>query len=559
MTDDELAREFNSSPIPLFQFGFSTIQLFRCTKREYAEQFCQGKLYFGSPADWVEMEKQGNRGQGDILEGVFFSCPEDESSQLVRCMKTDISLECFSHAGLLFFRRRRVLNLRCLCLYGLHDNTFKRVAEPTGKAYYQTTITRRYFASFSDCKSRDEYNAINRQEQPVVVLVHNPGLFFERVRTFLYCLDVNAEEIIISPVEYLDRGVRSFAQVQSPRELLIKDMAFQDQSEVRIIINSNSKKYLQYMKDHNNIIDIGSLEDITTIYDYYFDDMSIERWSGIGLMISRPEKREFNIRDMDFFELEDFLVSILRGTVKLTRVPENSKTWQEKLSLIIDLFKEKFGVIVVVDEDRHIYMYNLSQELLTESRIRYADEYASAEFEERINQICKQVNAQDALRECEKEYENKVLSGVAYYCAGEIKLKMEKYNEAVEAFNKAYERKYKTVDSLNGLAVSLFRLNLYREAIDAYTLIQDEVGYHQSIYDQIGKCYINLGEYEKAIEQFDKSISLNADNAVPYFNKGIAYYLLGNADMAKTCMQKAIELDPQNETYVEKYNSVFQQ
>jgi tetratricopeptide (TPR) repeat protein len=71
--------------------------------------------------------------------------------------------------------------------------------------------------------------------------------------------------------------------------------------------------------------------------------------------------------------------------------------------------------------------------------------------------------------------------------------------------------------------------------------------------------FINLGEYEKAIEQFDKSISLNADNAVPYFNKGIAYYLLGNADMAKTCMQKAIELDPQNETYVEKYNSVFQQ
>ena len=106
MTEDELAREFNSNPIPLFQFGFSTIQLFRCTKREYAEQFCQGKLYFGSPADWVEMEKQGNRGQGDILEGVFFSCPEDESSQLVRCMKTDISLECFSHAGLLFFRRK---------------------------------------------------------------------------------------------------------------------------------------------------------------------------------------------------------------------------------------------------------------------------------------------------------------------------------------------------------------------------------------------------------------------------------------------------------------------
>ena len=53
--------------------GFKTLMLFRCTKRKYAEDFVSGKIYFGCPQKWIDIEKKGNKGQGDILEGVFFA------------------------------------------------------------------------------------------------------------------------------------------------------------------------------------------------------------------------------------------------------------------------------------------------------------------------------------------------------------------------------------------------------------------------------------------------------------------------------------------------------
>ena len=31
------------------------------------------------------------------------------------------------------------------------------------------------------------------------------------------------------------------------------------------------------MKDNNNIIDIGNIDNIVDIYDYYFDDMVLEK------------------------------------------------------------------------------------------------------------------------------------------------------------------------------------------------------------------------------------------------------------------------------------------
>ena len=60
-------------PKPVFGFDFSTLMLFRCLPRKYAEPFLQGRIYFGFPGDWIAKEENGNKGQGDLLEGVFLS------------------------------------------------------------------------------------------------------------------------------------------------------------------------------------------------------------------------------------------------------------------------------------------------------------------------------------------------------------------------------------------------------------------------------------------------------------------------------------------------------
>ena len=272
----------NVIPKPVFGFDFSTLILFRCLPRKFAEPFLQGKIYFGSPEDWIAKEEDGNKGQGDLLEGVFLSCKENDNSDFIKKLKADPSLVSFLHNRYLFFRRKAILSLRCLCLYGLRSNAFEKEIGPDGRAHYCTKISKNYFSDFTDFKSRDEYENAKSDEQSVVIRINNPHVFFSRIRSFLLTLGVKEDEIIISPVEYLDRYTQMIATVPSPSELLLKDKAFQEQSEVRIIVNSSSPKYLDYMQKHGNVLSIGSLEDIAELFDYYFDDMSIERYGSKG-------------------------------------------------------------------------------------------------------------------------------------------------------------------------------------------------------------------------------------------------------------------------------------
>ena len=178
-----------------------------------------------------------------------------------------------------------------------------------------------------------------------------------------------------------------FVTVPSPAELLIKDKSFEEQSEIRIIINSNSPKYLKYMQEHNNTIAVGSLEDITDIYNYYFDDLSIEKYGNKGLMFSLPESKTYQIQDMDFFELEDLLFNILRGTVELKGISEGCDTWEDKLKPIIDLFYSKFGVVLRVDERKNVYLYNMSPDLINRSKERYKHLEQQAKFEKYIENL----------------------------------------------------------------------------------------------------------------------------------------------------------------------------
>ena len=102
--DDEVSLN-NVIPKPVFGFDFSTLMLFRCTKRVWAEQFQKGQIYFGSPQEWITLEEKGKKGQGDLLEGAFLSCKEDDHSDFIQNLKANPSLVFFPHNGFLFFRR----------------------------------------------------------------------------------------------------------------------------------------------------------------------------------------------------------------------------------------------------------------------------------------------------------------------------------------------------------------------------------------------------------------------------------------------------------------------
>ena len=547
----------NVMPKPVFEFNFSILMLFRCLRRERAEQFQNGEVYFGSPQQWVNWGTKGLIGQGDILEGTFLSTQTDDNSELICNLKKDPDLEFFDQNGFTFFRRKSILDLRCLCLYGLRNDVFQKEIAVNGQAKYHAQVSKKYFSTFAENKTREEFEAANPKDQSVVVLISNPSLFFYRIRTFLLSLGVKEEEIIISPVEYLDKYVRLLAAVPPPKELLLKDLSFKKQSEVRIIINSSSPKYLEYMRQHNNILSVGSLADITEIYDNYYDDMSVERWGNRSLMISLPKSNTAHVNDFSFSELEDLLLNILRGTVKITGVDENLSTWDEKLKYLSDLFYSKYGVQLHVDEDRNVFMYNLSPELLEQSHEKHKKAEESRRFEIKIEDLIKAGKNDEAFSECLGSIEDSLVCGIANYYLGKIYLMRGQFEEAVETFYKSYLYDYKRIESLDGIASIYFQQTEYEKAIAMYNAIQDEKGYDDRIWCNIGICYIHLKQYNKAIEYFDKGISADKNDAFLFYNKGVSCYMMQQYDNAKRYMEEAIKLDPDNEFYRREYAKCF--
>ena len=63
-------------------------------------------------------------------------------------------------------------------------------------------------------------------------------------------------------------------------------------------------------------------------------------------------------------------------------------------------------------------------------------------------------------------------------------------------------------------------------------------------YISRGKSYLQKGQIDDAVHDFNKEIELNPENAMAYFARGNAYYMKGQVDQAVSDYGKAIELNP---------------
>ena len=66
-------------------------------------------------------------------------------------------------------------------------------------------------------------------------------------------------------------------------------------------------------------------------------------------------------------------------------------------------------------------------------------------------------------------------------------------------------------------------------------------------WNEKGNSFVTSGEYEKAIDCFDKAIELDPNYALAYRNRGNAYKDLGRYERAIEDYDKAIELDPDDD------------
>lgn len=345
---------------PVLNFNFSTHILFRCTQKKYANDFLKGKIRFNQPKAWIKIEEDGNKGRGDSLEGVCLATNKDDNSKFIKDMKNNEAFEWFIKNDMVYFRNKETKELFCFCLYGLNSNMFiNKEVDRFGEEHFIAKVEKEYFSAFAENITEQEYFEMEESNRPVLLFIQNPHKFFEKIRAFFINLGISKENIIISPVEYVDLRRNFISFVPKPYELLLEDSYFSNQSEIRIIINSTSSELVNYMQKNNNIIDIGSIEDIVSIYDNYFHDLLLEKKENT-MFFTLPFPVTEKLSESTLRELLSYYYQINND-----RLPyeTTSKERKEMLEAIEQIIKEKYDINLFVDEEGKLNLLNVDRNI----------------------------------------------------------------------------------------------------------------------------------------------------------------------------------------------------
>ena len=96
-------------------------------------------------------------------------------------------------------------------------------------------------------------------------------------------------------------------------------------------------------------------------------------------------------------------------------------------------------------------------------------------------------------------------------------------------------------ENLN-LAKEYFYAEQYRESIQVLEVITELDPLHKTAFHLLGKNNMNLGDYQKAIENLEISLSNHMNNKECYIDLGTCYKKLGLEDEANKIFKEIVEL-----------------
>jgi uncharacterized caspase-like protein/regulator of sirC expression with transglutaminase-like and TPR domain len=131
-----------------------------------------------------------------------------------------------------------------------------------------------------------------------------------------------------------------------------------------------------------------------------------------------------------------------------------------------------------------------------------------------------------------------------YYMLKKYKEARIDYTKAIElAPNDAYTNKYYR-------GICNYNLDLTQEALNDFLSYLEKDPNEPYILVMTGHSLYILKEYQRAIEYYSKTISTKSDEIEAYYWRGQSYFNLGKKSEALRDVDKALSLDPGNETYL---------
>jgi tetratricopeptide (TPR) repeat protein len=154
----------------------------------------------------------------------------------------------------------------------------------------------------------------------------------------------------------------------------------------------------------------------------------------------------------------------------------------------------------------------------------------------------------DWVRQCDRllqpARDNRNVSAKAWYNKALVLNTLDRYEQAIECFDKAIEIDAIDPKIWNGRGSVLGHLGKYEQAIECFDKAIEIDPNNVGILKNKGTALHYLAKYEQAIECFDKAIEIDSDDGTIWCGKGISLDYLGKYQQAIECFDKAIEINP---------------
>lgn len=128
------------------------------------------------------------------------------------------------------------------------------------------------------------------------------------------------------------------------------------------------------------------------------------------------------------------------------------------------------------------------------------------------------------------------------YGKGVVLSNSGRYEEALQAYDKAIELKPDFSSAWLNKGNALGKLGRYEKALQTYDKVIELSPDDSNAWYNKGAVLSNLGRYEEALQAYDKVIELNPDDSNAWCNKGTALDNLGRYEEAHIAFKKASEL-----------------
>lgn len=169
-------------------------------------------------------------------------------------------------------------------------------------------------------------------------------------------------------------------------------------------------------------------------------------------------------------------------------------------------------------------------------------------------QAIKEASYEAAVEYFHKSIEEGKELELAYRGMGMAYMNIGEYEEAKEAFIQALQNSGFFVGNLEEdiscyLAASYYKLGDYQNAITTYTNILDVSKKNTDVYYLRGVVRLEAGDLEAAIQDFDKTISLDSKNCERYITIHKALEQAGEKEKGKTYLEQSMALLKEKQTY----------